>query len=127
MRISDWSSDVCSSDLMSSPALIACGQLWLVQPATWPCAFQSLTTKPPNPIRSLSTPVTRLLLPAILTPCQLEKLVITVCTPASIRSEERRLGKECVSTCRSRWSPSPLKIKTPTEHKLLLHLINDIC
>src|SRR3546814_14239325 len=22
-----------------------------------------------------------------------------------IRSEERRLGKECVSTCRSRWSP----------------------
>src|SRR3546814_21176419 len=24
----------------------------------------------------------------------------------SIRSEERRVGKECVSTCRSRWSPS---------------------
>src|SRR3546814_11312410 len=23
------------------------------------------------------------------------------------RSEERRVGKECVSTCRSRWSPSP--------------------
>src|SRR3546814_12184248 len=22
------------------------------------------------------------------------------------RSEERRVGKECVSTCRSRWSPS---------------------
>src|SRR3546814_15784789 len=22
-----------------------------------------------------------------------------------IRSEERRVGKECVSTCRSRWSP----------------------
>src|SRR3546814_13366982 len=27
----------------------------------------------------------------------------------SIRSEERRVGKECVSTCRSRWSPYPLK------------------
>src|SRR3546814_11894801 len=26
---------------------------------------------------------------------------------AAIRSEERRVGKECVSTCRSRWSPSP--------------------
>src|SRR3546814_17924862 len=26
-----------------------------------------------------------------------------------IRSEERRVGKECVSTCRSRWSPSPSK------------------
>src|SRR3546814_15154362 len=25
--------------------------------------------------------------------------------PASARSEERRVGKECVSTCRSRWSP----------------------
>src|SRR3546814_12312037 len=24
----------------------------------------------------------------------------------SIRSEERRVGKECVSTCRSRWSPN---------------------
>src|SRR3546814_12303031 len=27
------------------------------------------------------------------------------------RSEERRVGKECVSTCRSRWSPSHLKTK----------------
>src|SRR3546814_16604113 len=26
-------------------------------------------------------------------------------SPFSIRSEERRVGKECVSTCRSRWSP----------------------
>src|SRR3546814_6386979 len=25
--------------------------------------------------------------------------------PAPLRSEERRVGKECVSTCRSRWSP----------------------
>src|SRR3546814_19055977 len=24
----------------------------------------------------------------------------------TVRSEERRVGKECVSTCRSRWSPS---------------------
>src|SRR3546814_19367886 len=24
---------------------------------------------------------------------------------AALRSEERRVGKECVSTCRSRWSP----------------------
>src|SRR3546814_5339463 len=26
--------------------------------------------------------------------------------PAFVRSEERRVGKECVSTCRSRWSPA---------------------
>src|SRR3546814_15156364 len=33
------------------------------------------------------------------------------CARASepMRSEERRVGKECVSTCRSRWSPSPYK------------------
>src|SRR3546814_15951300 len=27
------------------------------------------------------------------------------CAQAFARSEERRVGKECVSTCRSRWSP----------------------
>src|SRR3546814_12381837 len=26
-------------------------------------------------------------------------------TKEGLRSEERRVGKECVSTCRSRWSP----------------------
>src|SRR3546814_12893181 len=30
---------------------------------------------------------------------------------ADARSEERRVGQECVSTCRSRWSPSPYKKK----------------
>src|SRR3546814_15753033 len=30
-----------------------------------------------------------------------------VTTASGTRSEERRVGKECVSTCRSRWSPSP--------------------
>src|SRR3546814_17641335 len=32
----------------------------------------------------------------------------------SVRSEERRVGKECVSTCRSRWPPYPSKKKTTT-------------
>src|SRR3546814_12224603 len=31
--------------------------------------------------------------------------------PMDPRSEERRVGKECVSTCRSRWSPIPTKQK----------------
>src|SRR3546814_12602785 len=30
---------------------------------------------------------------------------------AQHRSEERRVGKECVSTCRSRWVPCPIKNK----------------
>src|SRR3546814_17520952 len=35
-----------------------------------------------------------------------EKIVATaLATIARVRSEERRLGKACVSTCRSRWSP----------------------
>src|SRR3546814_2058910 len=28
-----------------------------------------------------------------------------ICSQHGARSEERRVGKECVSTCRSRWSP----------------------
>src|SRR3546814_18231760 len=32
--------------------------------------------------------------------------------PARRRSEERRVGKECVSTCRSRWSPYHYKKKS---------------
>src|SRR3546814_14196735 len=41
----------------------------------------------------------------------------TVTTPVSIligRSEERRVGKECVSTCRSRWSSYHYKKKSNT-------------
>src|SRR3546814_11769990 len=33
-----------------------------------------------------------------------------------MRSEERRVGKECVSTCRSRWSPYHYKKKTANKH-----------
>src|SRR3546814_18845702 len=32
------------------------------------------------------------------------------------RSEERRVGKECVSTCRSRWWPAHLKTNTTYRH-----------
>src|SRR3546814_7598256 len=32
-------------------------------------------------------------------------VLITVFRGAELRSEERRVGKECVSTCRSRWVP----------------------
>src|SRR3546814_20862514 len=33
------------------------------------------------------------------------------------RSEERRAGKECVRTCRSRWSPDDVKKKTLKKNK----------
>ncbi|PAV70578.1 hypothetical protein WR25_26048 [Diploscapter pachys] len=68
---------------MSRPALIAAGQSSLLHPGTWPCAFQSPIAKPSKPIRCFSTPVSRLVLPVILTPFQLEKLGMTVSAPAA--------------------------------------------
>src|SRR3546814_8599554 len=65
LRISDWSSDVCSSDLDPERSLIASMLSGRDLVVTW-------KTKSGAVIK---------------------------------RSEERRVGKECVSTCRSRWSP----------------------
>src|SRR3546814_4637594 len=81
MRISDWSSDVCSSDLLA--LLVALGGalygalLWLLERDT---------------LLEVIRLVRRRQAPAVE-------------APAQDRSEERRVGKECVSTCRSRWSP----------------------
>src|SRR3546814_16853294 len=45
------------------------------------------------------------------------KLCRTPCSAVSPRrSEERRVGKECVSKCRSRWSPDQYK-KKPTRQR----------
>src|SRR3546814_11782158 len=37
--------------------------------------------------------------------------------PIAVRSEERGVGQECVSTCRSRWSPSHEKKKTTANNE----------
>src|SRR3546814_14978730 len=39
------------------------------------------------------------------------------CSPGRARSDERRVGEECVRTCRSRWSPCHLKKKKIINHK----------
>src|SRR3546814_7125624 len=78
MRISDWSSDVCSSDLF---------ERWLRTSAG---AF----LKPLAGSRCLANILIR-------TPSRIRRH----CRISQRRSEERRVGKECVSTCRSRWSP----------------------
>src|SRR3546814_5259938 len=74
MRISDWSSDVCSSDLLIDDYMAD-----------------------PGKARSGKTQDGYKVIFDLL------KDAIGKDTP--IRSEERRVGKECVSTCRSRWSP----------------------
>src|SRR3546814_9447936 len=73
MRISDWSSDVCSSDLDRHRR---------------PPHAEKRTARQAGPC--LMVRRDRLL------PCR---------HGLRGRSEERRVGKECVSTCRSRWSP----------------------
>src|SRR3546814_3366572 len=93
MRISDWSSDVCSSDLEAQHNL---GYLYErghgvgrnpAEAAVWyrNAAIQGVRAARLN----------------------LAKLYATgEGVPQDERSEERRVGKECVSTCRSRWSPN---------------------
>src|SRR3546814_4283152 len=44
-------------------------------------------------------------LPAQIEPSTLAAIAVVVQHIHALRSEERRVGKECVSTCRSRWSP----------------------
>src|SRR3546814_10056495 len=76
MRISDWSSDVCSSDLKTEFQPLSClnGSKYRV------CGHSGIR----HSFRGKSLPFLGVL---------------------PMRSEERRVGKECVSTCRSRWSP----------------------
>src|SRR3546814_952744 len=71
MRISDWSSDVCSSD----PPAAQVGQEGLIR------------------AEQASTGIDH------------EHQYLRLLGSSQCRSEERRVGKECVSTCRSRWSP----------------------
>src|SRR3546814_4744196 len=95
MRISDWSSDVCSSDLTPQ------GAPWepdLRRPIEQVGAIHKIEVKSrlaktqARPLTADEMPVAARAIPG--------------------RSEERRVGKECVSTCRSRWSPNLQKKKT---------------
>src|SRR3546814_7851342 len=96
MRISDWSSDVCSSDLLG---------------------LAHLADVNPKPfVRDLGkfAAIKRVL--QRLVQCRFEARIAFAegdaiefglthnRTALDGRSEERRVGKECVSTCRSRWA-----------------------
>src|SRR3546814_19707810 len=107
MRISDWSSDVCSPDLSE---LIADADT--VQSAFRRNMFQSVTALLDAPsaferFKDALTTNPTLTVDVKREPDyyaeqskQLTKLLNFIA-----RSEERRVGKECVSTCKSRWSP----------------------
>src|SRR3546814_1385488 len=88
MRISDWSSDVCSSDLYFAgldAGLMRAGQ----QPTALAASAARRLTIVYGSETGNSTELARALSEAA----------------TAKRSEERRVGKECVSPCRSRGSP----------------------
>src|SRR3546814_13394361 len=98
MRISDWSSDVCSSDLkLEAPVRQKVREL--------PDKFEDAThtglhLEKLNAARDDRVRTVRV--------DQFWRGVVVRLGEgryALLRSEERRVGKECVSTCRSRWSP----------------------
>src|SRR3546814_11797284 len=98
MRISDWSSDVCSSDLAK-----------LYQHACKDVAAVGISRFRRHDLSPLRQ---RFLVKAnhrieILYRCLRRRIRIKRIGQETyvihIRSEERRVGKECVSTCRSRW------------------------
>src|SRR3546814_16957462 len=98
MRISDWSSDVCSSDLFDTISLVLRWQLWdsgsrsaqrhhaAAQRAELEMRREDLQRRLELARRAAS-----------------EDLATAL--RAVGRSAERRVGNECVSTGRSRWSP----------------------
>src|SRR3546814_19912840 len=97
MRISDWSSDVCSSDLADNDStLFVCGGC-VTPPQLW------------SSFSWLYICIVAFLVGGLIVVSERWHGRFTGDTdmhkPQASRSEERRVGKECVSTCRSRWSP----------------------
>src|SRR3546814_19237292 len=104
MRISDWSSDVCSSDLFEQrlkAARDAAGvsRLIVLDEAERRILADAEQVPLPPMIPSRIDAQEAVAL-------KLLKRYLNLRYTRS-RSEERRVGKECVSTCRSRWSPYP--------------------
>src|SRR3546814_11240972 len=96
MRISDWSSDVCSSDLLSDLTI------YVIDVS----AGDKLPRKGGPGICKSDLLVINKIDLAPMVGASLEVMDRDARKMrGERRSEERRVGKECVSTCRSRWSP----------------------
>src|SRR3546814_20346424 len=102
MRISDWSSDVCSSDLGGASQLAISPEL----AARLGNEVRAQLARHPEGVRPVllcSLDVRRHL--RKLMEVDFFDLPVLSYQELAPRSEERRVGKECVSTGRSRWSP----------------------
>src|SRR3546814_1545758 len=91
MRISDWSSDVCSSDLITSRVFVVAH---IADGIKVDQRSHARDHQAEQAVQGVHAELHRDVEIANLDPGECE-----------LRSEERRVGKECVSTCRSRWSP----------------------
>src|SRR3546814_14751538 len=100
MRISDWSSDVCSSDLWedAAAALDHVGLPAIIRPSYTLGGQGGGIAYNREEYEQIVQSGLR------LSPVH-EVLIEESVLGWKERSEERRVGKECVSTCRSRWSP----------------------
>src|SRR3546814_12182632 len=101
MRISDWSSDVCSSDLTRDPQYAAPDGRW-VSPSALPIlrGGKSAAGFGGDRERALALGVVE----DVGGQQQFVRAVAFDEGRDAGRSEERRVGKECGSTCSSRWS-----------------------
>src|SRR3546814_15545900 len=97
MRISDWSSDVCSSDLVHG---LRFGKVNDQRRAAFAIGCSERQVFQCH-LRAASQEFLQVALDLRLLGLAQDQLR---CWLAG-RTEERRVGKECVSTCRSRWSP----------------------
>src|SRR3546814_15018473 len=104
MRISDWSSDVCSSDL----AALVAASVDILGPENDQAILDGCRSAgivicgwgKPGALNGRHDAVVSMLRNA---GTELHSLGINKAGTPKHRSEERRVGKECVSTCRSRW------------------------
>src|SRR3546814_16737195 len=106
MRISDWSSDVCSSDLRSVVNILSNG---VDNNGPTPDAARDQAIRLGITINGIVFGERDDLADyfrqhVIGGP---GAFIMTVGKPEDLRSEERSVGKEGVGTCRSRWSPYP--------------------
>src|SRR3546814_14189114 len=102
MRISDWSSDVCSSDLVLQ-AFCANERISYFAFITLKFCYLRDAPRFTSELTAINDLVeARITDPSVDFMRDTEEFLLL---NEWIRSEERRVGKECVSTCRSRWSP----------------------
>src|SRR3546814_7523610 len=93
LRISDWSSDVCSSDLRASASRAACSQ--------------AVSSSAPAGVAASKGAASLTSTAGVFARPEREHVHAGPGHGDHVfRSEERRVGKECVSTSRSRWSPN---------------------